>query len=184
MASWKRRRTGTYHTSTTRWGDAASTLSRDSSAGDEQHSGVRTLVRRGLFPILYGSLAHHVDLRTHRKRDRRSGGRGDVLPRVFAAEDLTSWGVGAAGEHGALLTLPLVHTLAERRLHQWLGSDGLCSVVEEEHLREHGRSRPWQRHPDAVDAYSPTRSRPQLGYLKPRLVLLFTQVPTSRRVPR
>jgi membrane protease YdiL (CAAX protease family) len=44
MASWKRRRTGTYHTSTTRWGDASSTLSRDSSAGGEQHSGVRTLV--------------------------------------------------------------------------------------------------------------------------------------------
>jgi hypothetical protein len=75
-------------------------------------------VRRGLFPILYGSLAHQVDLRVGRKRDRWSGGRGYVLPRVFAAEDLTSWGVGAAGEHGALLALPLVHTLAERRPHR------------------------------------------------------------------
>src|SRR5918998_5768743 len=170
MVLWKRRRSGTYHTLTTRWGDASSTLSRDSSAGDEQHSGVRTLVRRGLFPILYGSLTHHVDLRVGRKRDRRSGGRADVLPRVFAAEDLTSWGVGAPGQHGVLLALPLLHTLAERRSHHWAVADGLCGVVEEEHLREHGRSRPGERLPNAVDACSTTRSRPQLAYLKTRLV--------------
>ena len=103
-------------------------------------------------------------------------GRGDVLPRVFAAEDLTSWGVGATGQHGVLLALPLLHTLAERRPHHWALADGLCGVVEEEHLREHGRSRPGERHPNAVVACSTTRSRPQLAYLKPWLVLLFTEL--------
>ncbi len=47
---------------------------------------------RGLHPILHGGTAYHVDRRAHRKRDRGPGCRGELLPRVFAAEDLAPWG--------------------------------------------------------------------------------------------
>jgi hypothetical protein len=55
-----------------------------------------------------------------------------------------------------------------------LVADGLCGVVEEEHLREHGCSRPGERPPDSNIARGATRSRPQLAYPNPRLVHLST----------
>src|SRR5688572_23959571 len=62
---------------------------------------------------------------------------------------------------------PLLHTLAERGPHHRAVAVGLCGLVEEEHLREHGCSCPGERHPDAVLARGATRNRPWLAYPNP-----------------